>query len=304
MKFFDTIYKTSNHYIRMLTLTALGFSGLSFAGSDSTSISENAPPLAGGNVNIQAKGFGDVRWILPGLRKLDPKVFGTPAAPLGFEPDVGVPIAMRLTNADATAWTTTKLPTPFSDNFAMISGDYNLKAVDKTAFDDPDSKDTVKFSAHFSSPDKSNTYKLTINKTISVGPDHAVMGGVGTNFIHHGMTGIGTKLMPTSPTYVAFWGIGTLQVNGTEVANNRLVHLMTTCRVRNAEYKLVFDDDVDCTKMHTHLMLPNVAVTSSGPVTSPVPTGFILPNGVEQPFLHIMFENIEVSGVNTDEDND
>jgi len=34
--------------------------------------------------NIRARGLdkvsGDVRWILPGPRRLDPKVFGTPAA--------------------------------------------------------------------------------------------------------------------------------------------------------------------------------------------------------------------------------
>ncbi len=108
--------------------------------------------------------------------------------------------------------------------------------------------------------------------------------------------------MPTSPTFVAFWGKGILEINGVEVANNRLVHLMTTCRVRDENYNLVFDDGVDCTELHTHLMLPNVILTENGPANEPVPTGFILPNGVEQPFLHIMFEDITLNGVTSDKD--
>ena len=240
-----------------------------------------------------------MRWILPGLRKLDPKIFGTPAAPLGFEPGVGLPVAARKISTDGNAWTTTAMPTPFSDNYKMISGKFKLKVKDKSIYDSPLSKDKVKLSASFTSPDGANHYTLTVNKVIPVGPDHPFMGGVGTNFVQHGMTGIGTKLMPTAFTYVAFWGIGRLDVNGVEVANNRVVHMMTTCAVRDADYKLVFDENVDCSKLQTHLLLPNVAVTPNGPVTSPVPTGFILPNGMEQPFMHIMFGDNTVSGVET-----
>jgi hypothetical protein len=53
--------------------------------------------------------------------------------------------------------------------------------------------------------------------------------------------------------------------------------------------------------MHTHMMMPNVAITPDGPVESPVPTEFFLPpNGMQQPFLHIMFEDIKVTGVQID----
>lgn len=262
-----------------------------------TPINATAAPVAGHPVVIRSKGSGEVRWILPGKRALDPKVFGTPAAPLGFEPDVGVPIAKRLTNADGTAFTTTAMPTAFSNKWAGISGHYHLRAIDATLFDDPDSKDHVKFSATFTSPDGATTYKVRVNKVIPVGPNHPFLGGVGTNFIQHGITGIGTKLMPTSPVFIAFWGKASLEVNGVVVANNRLLHMMATCRMRDADYKLVFDDGVDCSKMHTHVILPPVALTPTGPIASPVPTGFFLPNGMQQPFLHIMFENITMNGV-------
>ena len=258
--------------------------------------------------DISARGLdkasGDVRWILPGPRRLDPKVFGTPAAPLGFEPDVGVPLAARLTTGDGSAYTTTAGPTPFSDNFAIINGNYKLKAQDKTLVDDPDSRDKIKYSATVTSPDGANTYEISVKQILPVGVDHPVFGGVGSNMIHHGMTGIGTKMQPTQPTVAAIWGIGTIKVNGMvpERGENRLVHSMITCDVRDEDYRLVFDDDVDCSNIHTHLMMPNVQIVVDEEgnyveVASPVPTGFILPNGMEQPFLHVMFENTVVDGL-------
>lgn len=77
------------------------------------------------------------------------------------------------------------------------------------------------------------------------------------------------------------------------------MHSMITCHVRDASYQLVFDDAVDCSRIHTHLMLPNVQIVVDAggnytEVASPVPTGFTLPNGMEQPFLHVMFENVQV----------
>ncbi len=272
-----------------------------FATDGATAIKHTTATPAGGSVevHIKSKEGGDVRWILPGLRKLDPAVFGTPAAPLGFEPDVGLPIMARKKSADGSAWTTTKMPTPFSDNYKMINGKFKLKVEDNSVYDSPLSKDKVKYVARFTSPGGANHYKLTVDKVIPVGRQHPFMGGVGTNFVQHGMSGIGTKLMPTAFTYVAFWGVGRLEVNGVEVANNRVVHMMTTCAVRDKDYKLVFDEGVDCSKLHTHLMLPNIAVTPNGPVMSPVPTNFFLPTGMEQPFMHIMFADNRVSGVET-----
>jgi hypothetical protein len=123
--------------------------------------------------------------------------------------------------------------------------------------------------------------------------------------IHHGTTGIGTKLQPTAPTFGAFWGIGTIKVNGyiSDQGENRLIHGMITCNVRNEAYEHVFDDNVDCSRIHFHLILPPFQIEKNRngefvEIPSPVPTGFVLPNGVEQPFIHGMFENIRVRGLN------
>ncbi len=284
--------------IMSITIFSL-YSQLGVANENATIIQNTPATPAGDEIKIKVKGGGDVRWILPGKRMLDPTLFGTPAMPLGFEPHVGVALDEREKNADGSAWTTTAKPTPFSNNYKMITGKFKLKVEDKSVYDDPQSRDKVDFSTSFTSPDGLNNYTVTVNKIIPVGPEHPVMGGVGTNFVQHGTTGIGTKLMPTAFTYVAFWGIGSLSVNNVEVANNRVVHLMTTCAVRDVDYKLVFDNAVDCSKLQTHLMLPNMAITATGPIMSPVPTAFILPNGMEQPFMHIMYGHNEVSGVKT-----
>ncbi|MFV2045720.1 MAG: hypothetical protein ACC700_21140, partial [Anaerolineales bacterium] len=246
----------------------------------------------GGTRIVEVESAGDdVRWILPGPRALDPNVFGTPDRPLGLEPEIGLPLEARLVSDDGSAYTTTAGPTPFSDNFALIGGSVELKAVDATLVDGPDSKDKVDLTASFTGPD-GKEYTLTLLKVIPKGPNHPFFGGVAANIIQHGATGIGTKLFPGAYTYLAFWGVAELSVDGEVVASNRLLHGMVTSNARDEDYKLGFDEDVDNSKAVLHLILPNTELTPDGPQTSPVPTGFELPNGVEQPFMHIMFEDI------------
>jgi hypothetical protein len=249
----------------------------------------------GGPITVTASSGGeDTRWILPGLRALDSAVFGTPDMPLGFDADVGLPLEMRLTTEDGSAYTTSAGPTPFSNNFAAVTGSFNLTAVDATAIDGPASEDTIDFSATFTAPDGTE-YSVTVQKVIPVGPVHTFMGGVATNIVQHGSTGIGTRMMPQVTSYLAFWGIGELSVNGEVVASNRLVHAMVTDYARNNdEYALGFDADVDSSRLQFHLILPNIEITPDGPAKSPVPTGFTLPNGNDQPFLHIMYEDVTI----------
>ncbi len=213
--------------------------------------------IGGTRIVMASKAGDDVRWILPGLRALDPKIFGTPDQPLGFEDDIGLPLEARLTNEDGTAYTTTAGPTPFSDNFAMISGDFSLKAVDATLIDGPDSKDQVDFTASFTGPD-GKEYSVTVLKVLPMGPDHPFFGGVATNVISHGATGIGTNLFPGAYTYLAFWGMAEFSIDGEVVASNRLLHAMITSNVRDEDYKLVFDDEIDNSKVHLHVILTNI----------------------------------------------
>ncbi|HZD01279.1 MAG TPA: hypothetical protein VFA46_14140 [Actinomycetes bacterium] len=242
------------------------------------------------------KASGDVRWILPGPRRLDPHIFGTPDAPLGFEPDVGVPLNARLTTEDGTAYTTTAMPTPFSDDWAQITGRADVRVVDRTAVAGPTTRDEIHATYEFTSPGGTHTYRVVIKRPLPQIPAHEDFGGVGLNVVQHGRTGIGTKLMPQALSYIAFWGVADLYRDGELVADDRFVHFMAIQRVRDpsGDYHLVFDEGVIHDQVHAHLILPPTAVTEGGPVDRPVETAFELPNGTTQPFLHIMYEQIDL----------
>jgi len=268
---------------------------VSACGVSSKEVEFKVGDLIGGpvKVSVSQESGKDVRWILPGPRKLDPAIFGTPDQPREFEEGGGVPLGARLTNEDGTAYTTTAMPTAFSDNSREVTGSLSLEAIDTTFVDGASTSDTLNLTAAFTGPD-GKEYQVTVETVLPRGPDHPFFGGVATNIIHHGRTGVGTNLMPQVYTYVAFWGKAELSVDGEIVATNRLAHGMLTSSVRDENYEVVFDDGVDNSRIHFHLILPPTELTSEGPQDSPVPTGFILPNGIEQPFLHVMFEDVTV----------
>ncbi|MFK7600953.1 hypothetical protein ACI3L1_01940 [Deinococcus sp. SM5_A1] len=60
--------------------------GIGSAGAVVASPTGVVPP-----VTVSACASGPVHWILPGPRRLDPAVFGTPQMPLGWQDAVGVP---------------------------------------------------------------------------------------------------------------------------------------------------------------------------------------------------------------------
>lgn len=133
-----------------------------------------------------------------------------------------------------------------------------------------------------------------------MGPVHPFFGGVLIDGYLHGKTGFGTRLQPTLYTYGALWAVADLYINGEKVSGNRLAHMMTTERVRSSDadgYRLLIDGELPHKGIHTHLLLPNTVITPQGPRPKPVPTGFVLPNGKEQPFFHVVFENTELEGL-------
>ena len=154
--------------------------------------------------------------------------------------------------------------------------------IDRSPFDGPQSKDNANGVFRFTSPDGEKEYKVVLKKLIPVGPAHSFFGGVIVDGYLHGTTGYGTRLMPTVYTYGAFWGVGELYINGTSVSGNRLVHVMVTENIRDENYELMTDSELPHEGIDTHVMLPNTEVTPNGPVESPVPTEYELPNGQDQ----------------------
>ena len=254
---------------------------------------ETEPNEVVGAPNPAFAELSSVRWILPGPRELDPNIFGTPQQPLGTEDDVGVALDQRLSNEAGDAYTTTAGPTPHSDRWADVSGEASVFVEDVTARSSQTTRDEIDAEFTFTSPDGEIAYRVVVQQALPALPGHENFGGVGLNVIMHGRTGIGTKLQPQQFAYVTFWGVGQLYRDGELIADNRLVHFMLTEDGRNEDYELVFDADVNPNDYHAHLILPPVEVTPDGPAETVVPTGFMLENGQEQPFLHIMYDDVE-----------
>ncbi|GMQ97566.1 MAG: hypothetical protein BMS9Abin17_0064 [Acidimicrobiia bacterium] len=247
-------------------------------------------------VSMKAKEGGDVRWILPGPRALDPAVFGT----LGNEKGLDLlPVGKRATTPDGYFFSmdgSTPAMTPFSNKWAPIEGEAKVKVKNVTAVSGRSTKDEIDAEFEFTSPDGENEYKLVVKKALPE-VDHENFAGVGVNALQHGATGIGTPLMPQLMSLIAFWGAGDLYVNDELQPDKRFVHFMLSQNVRDGDYNLVFNDGVDPGgSWQAHLILPPVALGSDGPFDLAVPTEFLLPNGKDQPFLHIMFEDVQAKG--------
>jgi hypothetical protein len=275
-----------------------------------------------------------VYWILPGPRALEESVFGTPDNPeMLFEPKrkaakqakgpptvpgllkqnpflVGVPEEARSVTEDGTYML--KKPTPFSNKARIISGEFETKMRDVVRADQKgkpgNTRDAASFEAEFSDP-AGNDYRVVLDHVVQPPfPGYETQGGVFTEDFLHGATGTGTPLMPKQYTFGAWWGVGNLYVNGELAQKGRVMHLMTTEVVRDKDYNLVFSDDlplgpderhISAQEHHTHLMMPPVrGVPGKGPVFDPVPTAFELPNGKKQPFVHVMFEQDQLTVTN------
>lgn len=248
------------------------------------------------NVNQES---GGVFVILPSKRKLDPNVFGTPKLPRAFGGTAGInglpPAGRGVSNGK---YTEMKKPSPFGNKYVVMgNGKLMIEALDATAADAPKSNDQVKFSASWQD-EEGNTYEVRCCEMLATqGIEYPTFGGVVTNHILHGSSRIGSALMPTEYVYMAFWGMGAVLKNGEVMQKPRLIHGMLTEYVRTEGYKLAMDDEVTPGRKHFHLMVPPMKpqMKEGNFVHENVKTGFTLPNGMELPFWHVMFENLDIS---------
>lgn len=296
----------------------------------------------------QAAG-NSVHWILPGPRRIDPYVFGTP--PEGpsspqrsdghiahkiwyFEqhrPDVvgllagdenhdplplpvGLPEKARATNEAGDRYTKTEMPVPFSDRAVgsetspNLDGSLDLTYIDRAGFDGQGTgEDEIDLDIWFTDP-AGNHYEFDIHHLERHDGAHLHGQGVVTGAYMHGITSIGTPLMPTQYAFGSLWAVGDLLINGEVTSHrnrDRTIHIMTTQTVRTADYSLAFDEDLPLGEhgnpdpylgnhTHTHVMLPPIKETDDGPRRVPLKTGFELPNGMPQPFIHFMFDEDDV----------
>ncbi|MFB6196467.1 MAG: hypothetical protein ABEI80_09875 [Haloplanus sp.] len=312
---------------RRRVLQAVGAGGL-LAGLGGRVTAQAGEGRGRGNdagVDVIAKqNQGVVHWSLPGKRRLGQMVFGTPETPrarikpiLDLLPDdspvadlihavpilVGLPPKARETNSDGTAYTQTAVPTPFSDNVLRVSGRINVAYRDRRPYDLPaeygSSPDTVSLDVAFTDPD-GQSYELDVHHTIQPPiPTWETGGGVITDTWIHGTTGTESPLLPRTYTYGAFWGICDVIADGDVVNENMVIHAMTVQNMRKSNKEIVLQEEMPLApdetfsgqSHHTQLIVPPITVGPDGPVHEAVNTGYELPNGHEQPFIHLTFES-------------
>jgi len=244
----------------------------------SHAVNKNPPDRWGGAIAVIAEQEnGATQWVLPGPRSLDPTVFGTPNNPVGWDqapfPLIGVPTELRLSRGGE--YTIVNHATPFSDWREIGLGSVKMTIVDQTAIDGARTKDRIDFVATFSAPDKSHSYKVVVNKPLPHGFGYPTFGGVVTDHLMHGATGIGTRLMPTEYIYASFWGAGDIYVDGRLTNHDQIVHVMVGEGVRGSGWKLSSDKGVHGQGVVMHLMVPPYKVSPTGPVMAPLRSGYI-----------------------------
>jgi len=262
---------------------------------------DNPPDLLGGpfRVTVHQKD-GSTRWVLPGPRFMDPSVFGTPDQPVGMDPApfplLGVPVDMR--NSSGGKYTFVAGVAPFSNWREVGVGSVEMEVVDATAIDGARTKDKVKFEATFKSPDGKHEYRVTADKPIPHGMAYPFFGGVVTNHLLHGATGIGTRQMPTEYTYAGFWAMGNVYRDGELVNEGQLVHVMVTEVVRGEGYKLDFDGGVGDppTGLTLHLMVPPFKPGPKGLQPSPVKTGYVPFPAIQKHMMAAMQAAMQMEG--------
>ncbi len=245
-----------------------------------------------GDVQMTATADGVAIWQFPDKRALNPEIFGTPQNPLNVDL---LALDMRDVNDDGTEYTTTTKPLMFSNNIKETTGSISISVQDLTARDNPNSKDTAEVDANFKGPNGED-FRVVLKKVVPVGLDHPFFGGVGTNVLMHGDTGVGTPLVDREFSYITLWGIGDLYKNGELIDSGRVVHVMVSERTRDENFKVGFGVALP-DQLEIHLALPPKKGSATGPIDSPVPTGVMLPNDIEQPFMHVNFyDNIKMTG--------
>ncbi|MDX8414546.1 MAG: hypothetical protein R8J85_10725 [Mariprofundales bacterium] len=238
----------------------------------------NPPDRWGGAVTVTAnQSNGATQWVLPGPRALDPAIFGTPDHPAGWEqapfPLIGIPPKLR--QSANGHYTIVDHATPFSDWRAIGMGSVKMSITDLTAIDGATTKDRVNFVAEFNSPDKMHHYKVVTKRPLPHGFGYPTFGGVLTDHLMHGATGIGTRLMPTEYIFASFWAVGDVFVDGRLTNPNQIVHMMIGEGVRGHRWALGHDKDIRGQGVVMHLMVPPYKATPQGPVMAPLRSGYI-----------------------------
>ena len=259
---------------------------------------QNPYTILGGPITVVlSQDTGGVHVVLPDFRRIDPRVFGTPDLPKGFggTPEIyGVPLQMR--GIENGAYTRTTERSLFGDStIVMPNASMVLEAWDITATDAAITRDSVFFEARWEDS-AGSVYKVRCTSVLPYGIEFPVFGGVVTNHILHGVSSIGSALMPTGFAFVAFWGTGDLLRNDTVTDSGVLIQGMYSELTRGDSYRVVFDHEVTPVRRQFHLIVPPFEASEDMQsfVHRDVHTGFMLTREEPLSFWHVIFDNVQI----------
>lgn len=183
---------------------------------------------------------------------------------------------------------------PSSDRFfTMYDARVSARIIDRTPFDARGSRDEALIEASWRDG-RGTTYGVRCCSELG-GADrrHPTFGGVLTNHLVHGATGIGSDMLPTTWAWVAVWGIGELLVDGQVVESGVPVRLMVTERTRDDDLRRVADGKIDPTQRQLELVVEPLRRGEQGWTPSALNTGYASSDG-PLPYWHVLFPHFRV----------
>jgi hypothetical protein len=181
-----------------------------------------------------------------------------------------------------------------SGNYTRINGIFYLNLTDLTQRDVNKSGATPKAEFNFTDPTGKTKYGVIL-KNISSVAEYILV-----DDFFYGNSSTESFMEPVVNTYSAVWGVGEFYVNGTLVNDNRLIRVMASERVNSSDnegYKLLSDKELPQKGLETRLFLPDLVIAKNGTVDKqPVPTNVTLPDGKNQSFINVVFENSRLEG--------
>ncbi len=297
-------------------------------------ISISGAQVKKGEVTVEQSGDGEVKWILPGKRRVSQAVFGTIENPRKLIDDeltrvernyksyvkkllndypflVGLPKDLRERGDEDVQYVSK--PTMYSDRVKDISDASNSLSVtyqnyiktDK-AGDMTDTPDKVKLNCQFQDPD-GNSYKITIKNVVMLRiPGYETAGGVLMDGYQHGTTGTGTPLLPEVYTYGGCWALADISIDGSTKSENknRLVQIMTSETLRDSDYRLAIEEEMplipeqrfDESQPHqTHIMVHPIRRNQDKKlVHEPMSLPYSV-DGEPQSFIAVSFDSAEIT---------
>lgn len=183
---------------------------------------------------------------------------------------------------------------PSSDRFfTMYEARLEATLSDRTPFDAGGSEDAARIEATWKDQG-GNVYGVRCCAELGgAGRRHPTFGGVLTNHLVNGATGIGSSGLPTTWAWVAVWGLGELTKNGQVLERGVPVRLLVTERTRDDDLRRVADGEVDGTQRQLELLVEPMRRTEAGWTPSPLNTGYATSDG-PMPYWHVLFPHFQV----------